>query len=289
MSSLTTSINLLFDLPRFLSPGSSILSILLPIYPSSFLRTLPYHLSLASRVFSPTRPTYAVPLMYSFLILSILVTPNDNRSIMNSATSGHRASHGAIWWTSHAVVDRRVRLSEHNKTISEAGSWVPNCLLRYRWQQRWPTIGRTREFMKINVVYWQGLHFPTTTSWEMLPWWHVATFNDIRWYLNRKHSNCCESDVCLCRSILVQISRRRTRCWTCIGQVRIGFDEYLTSRSTEWNSYIKISVTTTIWLCYKGCALCSRFCSIRSISAGGTTYQWSRCIVEPWQRCSCCL
>ena len=44
MSSFTTSINLLFGLPRFLFPGNSILSILLPIYPSSFLSTCPYHL-----------------------------------------------------------------------------------------------------------------------------------------------------------------------------------------------------------------------------------------------------
>ena len=77
MSSFTTSINLLFGLPRFLFPGNSILSILPPIYPSSFLRRCPYHLSLASRVFSPNFPTCAVPLMYSFLILSILVTPNE--------------------------------------------------------------------------------------------------------------------------------------------------------------------------------------------------------------------
>ena len=77
----------LFGLPRFLFPGNSILSILLPIYPSSFLRRCPYHLSLASRVFFPNIPTCAVSLMYSFLILSILVTPNENRNIFNSATS----------------------------------------------------------------------------------------------------------------------------------------------------------------------------------------------------------
>ena len=75
MSSFTTSINLLFGLPRFLFPGNSILSILLPIYPSSFLRRCPYHLNLGSRVISPNRTTCAVHLMYSFTILSILVTP----------------------------------------------------------------------------------------------------------------------------------------------------------------------------------------------------------------------
>ena len=48
MSSFTTSINLLFGLPRFLVPGNFILSILLPLNPSSFPRTCPYHLSLAS-------------------------------------------------------------------------------------------------------------------------------------------------------------------------------------------------------------------------------------------------
>ena len=58
------------------------------LYPLSFLRTCPYHLSLASCVFSPNRPTCAVPLMYSFLILSILVTQvNENRNIFNCATS----------------------------------------------------------------------------------------------------------------------------------------------------------------------------------------------------------
>ena len=87
MSSFTTSIHLLFGLPRFLFPGNSIISILLQIYPSSFLRRYPYHISLASRVYSPNFPTCAVPLMYSFLILSILVTPNENRNIFNSATS----------------------------------------------------------------------------------------------------------------------------------------------------------------------------------------------------------
>ena len=45
-----------------------------PIYPSLFLRTCPIHLSLASRVFSPDRPTCGVILMSSFLIFSILFT-----------------------------------------------------------------------------------------------------------------------------------------------------------------------------------------------------------------------
>uniref|UniRef100_A0A8C4Q084 Uncharacterized protein n=1 Tax=Eptatretus burgeri TaxID=7764 RepID=A0A8C4Q084_EPTBU len=87
MSALTASINLIFGLPLLLQPGGSILSILVPIYSASLLCTRPNHLNLASLTLSPSRPTCAVPLIYSFLILSILVTPNENRSIFNSLTS----------------------------------------------------------------------------------------------------------------------------------------------------------------------------------------------------------
>ena len=48
MCSLTTSINLLFGLPLRLLPGSSISSILLPMYPLSLLCTCPNHLNLSS-------------------------------------------------------------------------------------------------------------------------------------------------------------------------------------------------------------------------------------------------
>ncbi|XP_068182162.1 mitogen-activated protein kinase kinase kinase kinase 4 isoform X5 [Antennarius striatus] len=87
MSSFITSINLLFGLPLGLLPGSSKLSILLPIYSLSLLWTCPNHLSLASLTLSPKPLTFAVPLMYSFLILSILVTPRENLSIFICATS----------------------------------------------------------------------------------------------------------------------------------------------------------------------------------------------------------
>ncbi|KAF7650345.1 hypothetical protein LDENG_00127500, partial [Lucifuga dentata] len=87
MSSFTTSINLLFGLPLGLLPGSSNLSILLPICSLSLLCTCPNHLSLASLTLSPKHLTCAVPLMYSFLILSIFVTPKENLSILVSTTS----------------------------------------------------------------------------------------------------------------------------------------------------------------------------------------------------------
>ena len=56
MSSLTASVIVLLDLYRFLAVPSSA-SFSPPIYPSSFLQTCPYHLSLASRVFSPNSCT----------------------------------------------------------------------------------------------------------------------------------------------------------------------------------------------------------------------------------------
>ena len=51
------------DLLRFILPDSSIFSIFLPIYQSSFLRTCPNHLSRASCVFFPNRSACAVPLI----------------------------------------------------------------------------------------------------------------------------------------------------------------------------------------------------------------------------------
>nr|XP_057942759.1 uncharacterized protein LOC131138124 isoform X2 [Doryrhamphus excisus] len=68
-------------------PGSSKRSILLPIYSLSLLWTCPNHLSLASLTLSPRPLTCNLPLMYSFLILSIPVTPNVNLSILISAIS----------------------------------------------------------------------------------------------------------------------------------------------------------------------------------------------------------
>ena len=49
--------------------------------------TCPYHLSLPSLIFIPNRSTLTVLLMYSFLILSLLVTPIANLNIFISATS----------------------------------------------------------------------------------------------------------------------------------------------------------------------------------------------------------
>uniref|UniRef100_A0AAR2JPB9 Protein FAM50A n=1 Tax=Pygocentrus nattereri TaxID=42514 RepID=A0AAR2JPB9_PYGNA len=57
------------------------------IYPLFLLNTCPNHLNLASLALSPNCSTFTVPLICSFLILSILVTPNENLSIFISATS----------------------------------------------------------------------------------------------------------------------------------------------------------------------------------------------------------
>ena len=63
---------------RFIFPGRSIFSILLPIYPSSFLRN---HLSLASRVFPTNRPICAVPPMYSLIILMVIADAGHGQTL----------------------------------------------------------------------------------------------------------------------------------------------------------------------------------------------------------------
>ena len=83
ISSFTTSKNLSFGLPLLLFPGNSISIIFLPTYSWSLLMTFPYHLSLPSLIFIPNRSTLTVILMYSFLILSFLVTPIANLNIFN--------------------------------------------------------------------------------------------------------------------------------------------------------------------------------------------------------------
>ena len=86
VSSFTTSINLFLGLPLFLFPGNSISVNLFPTYSWSFLITCPYHLSLKFLIFIPNRSTLTVLLMYSFLILSFLVTAIANLKIFISAT-----------------------------------------------------------------------------------------------------------------------------------------------------------------------------------------------------------
>ena len=83
----SASKNLLFGLPLLLFPGNSISIIFLPTYSWSLLMTCPYHLSLPSLIFIPNCSTLTVLLMYSFLILSFLVTPIANLNIFISATS----------------------------------------------------------------------------------------------------------------------------------------------------------------------------------------------------------
>ena len=73
-SFLMLSIHLRFGLPLLLFPGTSIPNTLFPAYSSSLLETCPYHFNLLSCTFLDISPTFVVPLILSFLILSILVT-----------------------------------------------------------------------------------------------------------------------------------------------------------------------------------------------------------------------
>ena len=74
-----TSKNLFFGLPLLHHPSFT--------YSWSLLITCPYHLSLPSLIFISNRSTLTVPLMYSFLILSFLVTATANLNVLISATS----------------------------------------------------------------------------------------------------------------------------------------------------------------------------------------------------------
>lgn len=77
--SFTTSMNLLYSLPRFLLICSTIFKILCLIQSLSLLCTCSDHLNLAC-------PTLSTELFYSFLIFSILVTMIEIHSTPNSAT-----------------------------------------------------------------------------------------------------------------------------------------------------------------------------------------------------------
>ena len=91
MSSLVKSIHLLLGLPLFLLPGTAIFIILFSSQHSSLFFTCPYQHSLAFQSLSPSSAISAVPLTYSFLILSFLVTPTAHLTIFNSATSNFPA------------------------------------------------------------------------------------------------------------------------------------------------------------------------------------------------------
>ena len=86
ISSFTTSKNLLFGFHLFLFPGNSISITLLSTYSWSLLMACSYHLSLPSLIFIPNPSILTIRLMYSFLILSFLVTLIANLNIFISAT-----------------------------------------------------------------------------------------------------------------------------------------------------------------------------------------------------------
>ena len=79
MSSFTLSNHLLLGLPIFLLPCTYITIALLPTQCSSLRITSPYHFNLLSCTFFVIPPTFVVPLILSFLILSSFVTPHIHR------------------------------------------------------------------------------------------------------------------------------------------------------------------------------------------------------------------
>ena len=83
ISSFTQSTHLFFGLPLLLLPCISIPITLFPTYSSSLLITCPYHRILHSWTFFEI----VLPLIFSFLILSLLVTPHIHRNILIYTTS----------------------------------------------------------------------------------------------------------------------------------------------------------------------------------------------------------
>ena len=94
---LHASVHLRFGRPLLLFPGMSTSSILLTMCPSFILLTWPYHFSGFSVTFLDACTTLAVPIMCSFRILSLLVTPHIHLSILISFTSS-RASCPISQW-----------------------------------------------------------------------------------------------------------------------------------------------------------------------------------------------
>lgn len=78
--SFNASINFLFGLPLGLMSASPIVSILLSISSLSYVWNRPNRFSLASLA---KHLACSVPLVFSFLILSILVTPKETLGIQN--------------------------------------------------------------------------------------------------------------------------------------------------------------------------------------------------------------
>ena len=82
MSLLHASFHLKFGRPLLRFPGMSTTSILLTMCSSFILLTWPYHFSRFSILFLESCTTLVVPLMCSFRILSLLVTPHIHLSIL---------------------------------------------------------------------------------------------------------------------------------------------------------------------------------------------------------------
>ena len=101
-SFLMLSNHLRFGLPLLLFPGTSIPITLFPTYSSSLLETSPYHFNLLSCTFLDIYPTFVVPLILSFLILSILVTPLIHLNILISATSNFFS---CAFFTAHVYIN----------------------------------------------------------------------------------------------------------------------------------------------------------------------------------------
>ena len=84
-----SSFHLVFGRSLFLFPGISALKTFLSMCSPSLIVTCPYQFNIFSDIFLEACATLVVPLMCSFLILSLHVTPTIHRSILILVTSIH--------------------------------------------------------------------------------------------------------------------------------------------------------------------------------------------------------
>ena len=112
--------HLFFGLPLLL-PCTSILIALFPTYSSSLLITCPYHRILRSWTFFEISPTFVVPPIFSFLILSNLVTPHIHRNLFISATS---IFFSCAFFTAHVSAPYTILLVLLSSCIPFPSSWL---------------------------------------------------------------------------------------------------------------------------------------------------------------------
>ena len=121
-----------FGCPLLLFPGMSTSNILLSMFSTFILLTCPYHYTRFSVIFLHACTTPVVPIMCSFRILSILVTPHIYLCILISFISCFLSSRCCPClctiqksWSDHSVVNLPPQLHWHLPVIQHSIASLP--------------------------------------------------------------------------------------------------------------------------------------------------------------------